>query len=234
MDFQVYSLGDEHVEPADITIQSEKEWVPTPEDFRPSPRKPRGRLRTWPALNQNLPATLLLALAAVLSILRWSGKIIDISIWGERFFAGEYWRALSALFLHADLGHLLSNAFLFLVFGTLLKAYFGWVAFPILPLVAGVVSNTLVAVTYDSQVRLMGLSGMIYAMVAMWLVFYMHFEDQRSLPQKISRAVGFALLMLLPQTYDPRVSYLAHGYGFLAGLVLAFISVPYLRLRDPR
>ena len=44
---------------------------------------------------------------------------------------------------------------------------------------------------------------------------------------------AFCLIMLLPTTIQPRVSYQAHAWGFLAGFILAVLLAGWLPVRRP-
>jgi hypothetical protein len=49
------------------------------------------------------------------------------------------------------------------------------------------------------------------------------FDRQVWWVKRVMRSAGFSLLVLFPQTYDPKISYLAHFTGFLCGLVLGAV-----------
>jgi membrane associated rhomboid family serine protease len=150
---------------------------------------------------------------------------------GERVFElGEHWRLVGALFMHADWVHLLSNVPLFLFFGWLLRAYFGYLAFPFLAFVIGAGANLITIYFYHATSRLMGASGMVYGMIALWLVLYVSHDEDDSLGKKLLRASAFASLMLLPRTYEQSTSYLAHGSGFMLGLICGFCCLPFLKV----
>ena len=51
--------------------------------------------------------------------------------------AGEYWRLMTATFLHIGLLHLLLNAWALYLFGPLIERHFGAVRFVVIYLVAG-------------------------------------------------------------------------------------------------
>ena len=68
---------------------------------------------------------------------RWSNDIQRV--WGE----GEYWRAFTALFLHADLGHLLGNVIIGGAFCVMVGAVFGAARGWFLILLAGTLGNLL-------------------------------------------------------------------------------------------
>ena len=154
---------------------------------------------------------------------------------GEALFSRhEYWRLATSLFTHADLLHIVSNALIFLAFGWMLKAYFGFIAFPILPLIIGMASNLMTIALYDPNIKLIGASGMAFGMVSLWLVLYIRHDTDHSVPVRILRAVGFALAMMFPSTFDPQVSYLAHATGFGMGLIAGMLLLPVMRLREPK
>jgi rhomboid protease GluP len=141
--------------------------------------------------------------------------------------SGEYWRAFTALFAHADIAHFLSNGWLLFLFGWFLRDFAGRWAFPVLSFLIGILTNIITVMTMHPQTYLIGASGMVYGMIGMWLVIYMWHADV-SLGKRILRTLGFAMLMLIPSTFRPEVSYAAHGIGFALGLGFA---VPFCFFR---
>lgn len=212
------------------------DYVPDPEDFREEPPRPPGPLAHFPALRHAVPAMLvfiLFYLATVIYQQKPAGDYLWLS--GDALInRHEYWRIVTSLLTHADLHHLLSNALIFLVFGWMLKAYFGPFIFPGLSFAAGIAANLLTVLLYQPEIRLIGASGMAYGMVSLWLVFYIRHDTDHALPVRIFRATGFSLVMMFPTTFDPHVSYLAHAIGFLAGLFLGLSVLPVVSARDPR
>jgi rhomboid protease GluP len=209
------------------------EPVPEPWEFLPTPRKPLGAFSRWPLPKYARMTLLLGLLICAASLLQW-GAGLDLSASGKAVFANhEYWRLFTALIVHGDLAHLGSNMLPFLFFGWMLQSYFGFWVFPLLALAVGIASNAITVSLYPAQTHLLGASGMIYGMIALWLVLYLRFDEERAVPKRIARAIGFALLMLMPTTYDPAVSHLAHASGFMAGLTGGFIVMPFVVVRDP-
>jgi rhomboid protease GluP len=160
-----------------------------------------------------------------MSLLSWDATY-EIHFWVSRELLEQhhaYWRLFTALAAHADWQHLLANAPLFIIFGWLLRSYFGWWFFPVLPVLAGAGANYLTLQWYEPWQRLLGCSGMVYAMVGMWLVLYIRYETRFSLPMRFFRCMGFSFIILMPTTLHPTTSYLAHAFGFLLGLVCALV-----------
>jgi rhomboid protease GluP len=130
----------------------------------------------------------------------------------------EYWRAFTTTLLHADHAHLAHNAFFFTALAALLSNYFGFWVFPVLSLIAGGIINLICLHFYPPLVHIVGVSGVIYFMASFWLTIYLLVEKRQSLMVRLVHAVAVSLIFLFPEAFQPQVSYLAHGLGFLMGL----------------
>lgn len=214
----------------------EEEYIPVAEDFVPSPPKPKSPLSRVPDSTAIRPALFCFILFFVASGQYWqAGRGGGGWASGEAVFErGEWWRLLTALFTHADLGHLLSNTPLFMIFGWYLYAFFGARAFPLAAIVVGILSNAVTIYFYPPNSHLVGASGMLYGMVALWLVLYVRFETIYTVPMRIFRAVGVSLVLLFPTTFQEQTSYLAHAAGFGIGLVVGFLLTPFVKIRAPQ
>lgn len=206
----------------------------SPDEFLPTQIKPRNAFQTWPARRYALPVVTLAIIISVLSLIGWNFSNFSAGVSAQAVFGfHEYWRLFTALFMHGDTPHLLSNLLPFLFFGWLLYSYFGISAFPIIPFVIGIASNALTITQYDAKTILMGASGMIYGMIGLWLVLYLKFDSNSQITKRFMRAVAFALIMLLPRAYEPNVSYLAHASGFSLGVVSGVAGLPFFKLNKP-
>jgi rhomboid protease GluP len=210
-------------------------WMPSEDDFAPSPPRPRSPLSRFPKGDALRPALLCFMLFFVASVRTWtSPEASGLWVSGESIFVRhEYYRLVTALFAHSDIGHLLSNAPLFLIFGWFLRAFFGLRVFPWATIAIGALSNLATVWLYEPDVQLLGASGMLYGMVALWLVLYVRFETQHTVPMRIFRALAVSLLMLFPTTFQQTTSYLAHATGFAIGLVFGYAMAPFLSVRSP-
>jgi rhomboid protease GluP len=85
--------------------------------------------------------------------------------------------------------------------------------------ILGAVAMGLTLQTYPPDVALLGASGLVYVLAAFWLSSFVLIERRLSPMARLLRATGFALLTLLPTSFDPHVSYRAHAIGFTLGLV---------------
>ena len=156
------------------------------------------------------------------------------NLWASReavFSRHEYWRLVTAIFTHADTVHLLSNMPLFCFFGLFLYEYFGFMLFPVVSLFVGVCANAVTLYFYNDTVRIVGASGMVYGMVSLWLVLYIHHDTGHTVPVRIFRSAGFTLIILFPTTYNPATSYLVHAAGFFIGILCALMILPFSRVK---
>ncbi len=150
---------------------------------------------------------------------------------GETVFEqGETWRLVTALAAHADPIHLLSNAvfltwLIYLSYGAFGPSLYPWTAVPL--------SAVALAVTlegYPPNIRVVGASGMLYLLAGAWLMLYVLVERRLSVLKRIVRVVGFFLVVLVPTSIRPEVSYRAHGIGLFFGICLGLAY--FLARRD--
>lgn len=160
----------------------------------------------------------------------WSNPLHDlVATQRNVFLEGEWWRLLTSPFVHADLIHLLANSMLFLVFATLLNNYFGRWAFPVLSILGAAATEGFALLTYPIDVKLVGASGMVYLMAGMWLVYFARHSSYLPISHRIMRILAFVLIVLLPTSIEPQVSYRSHAIGFGLGLFMAWLSLPWMK-----
>lgn len=139
------------------------------------------------------------------------------------FQSHESWRLATALFAHADPAHLLSNSLLFFIFAVILYGHFGVVMFPVAALIFGGLTNLIVLKTMPPEAQLLGASGVVYWMGAVWLTLYFCLETRERFARRALKAVGIALMLFVPETFHQEVSYLSHVVGFIFGVLWGFV-----------
>lgn len=129
----------------------------------------------------------------------------------------EYWRAWTTLFAHADFGHLLGNASLFLPFAYVLFGHFGFLFFPVLAIFMGGITNLIVLQTMPEQTSLVGISGVVYWMGAAYSVLYFLIETRKTWRWRFAAVLFLTVVLFIPETYRPEVSYMSHFVGYVLG-----------------
>src|SRR5690606_26328808 len=99
-------------------------------------------------------------------------------------------------------------------------------------ILVGALANYLTVANMPPKQYLVGMSGMNYAMVSLWLTFYMRFETNYSPGVRLMRALAFSLVVMFPSTYSPNTSYQAHAWGFLLGIALGVLVGQFIKPRS--
>ncbi|HEX5659380.1 MAG TPA: rhomboid family intramembrane serine protease [Polyangiales bacterium] len=148
----------------------------------------------------------------------------------ERVLHGEWWRAVTALTLHADGAHLISNLGIgSLVVGAVMRSEgvgFG----AALVLASGTAGNLINAWAHQSLHRSVGFSTAVFG--AIGILGGLAYIDRRRRTRNAWTALAgsIALLALLGTSEKANVDMLAHVFGAVAGLGLG-LAVAWLRLR---
>jgi membrane associated rhomboid family serine protease len=143
---------------------------------------------------------------------------------------GEYWRLLTALFLHGGFTHLLFNVFALYVLGPPLERSIGTIRFAACYLLSGLASSAgvvgLMVIGLVQVSQLVGASGCIMGIVGAWAGFLVR---HRHAPQAKQRLGNVVLIIVIQVAFDlstPQVSMAAHLCGLIAGFFLGLILAP--------
>ncbi len=144
---------------------------------------------------------------------------------------GQYWRLLSALFLHYGPLHLLVNLYALYVLGPSLERSLGSFRFAACYLAAGIGSSAGVVAMWrfgwTKADLLVGASGAVMGIVGTWGGLLLR---HRHVPMARRRLITIALIVLLQTAFDfltPQVSMAAHLCGFLSGLIIGLLLAPH-------
>jgi rhomboid protease GluP len=139
----------------------------------------------------------------------------------ERVAAGEYWRLLTAPWLHGGTEHLIGNGIALYILGMVCEAAFGPVQFIVLYVLSGLAGSIVSALV--SAGPSVGASGAIFGLQGAAIVLLRR-ERERLLVR--DRRVGFVLLIWAIYTIaggltDPFIDNGAHIGGALGGALIA-------------
>ncbi|MCC6138527.1 MAG: rhomboid family intramembrane serine protease [Bdellovibrionaceae bacterium] len=191
---------------------------------------------THPPLHKAKNFTIFISILLFASGIYYIRNIFGVQGWMAAsyesvFVEHEYWRLWTTLLAHADLGHLMNNALLFVPLAYLLYAYFGFWFFPLIGLFVGGLTNAYVLTTMDPQTQLIGISGVVYWMGGAWFTLFLLIDHRKSMRYRFANVVFLVMMLFIPENYWPHISYMAHFVGFVFGIVSAFGLYVIIRKR---
>lgn len=139
--------------------------------------------------------------------------------------AGEWWRTVTALMVHADIGHLVSNMVFLFVFAALVCRKLGLGLGWFLILSAGVAGNAMVALTTAHDAVGIGASTACFGALGLLVALGLRQERLQKCRPLNGRfrswmPLGGGLAMLSLTGSAPGSDVIAHLFGFLAGIIL--------------
>jgi len=143
--------------------------------------------------------------------------------------AGQWWRTITALTLHADLGHLVANSLFGGVFGVLVGRHFGSGLGWLLIVVCGAIGNALDAAWQTEDFRSIGASTASFAAVGLLGSFVWRRGYYRTADWRRSFAPVFAALALLAYTGmgGENTDIVAHVMGLTTGLACGAVAAGF-------
>lgn len=136
---------------------------------------------------------------------------------------GEWWRVLTAAFLHGSSTHLLFNMWALYIFGPELERQVGSLTFATLYLATAAAGGAAAFYLSDEITLLVGASGAIFGLFGVWLIGSWRIRHTRA-----GAALYRQLLVLLGinavfSFAVPRISWQGHLGGFVAGLLIGYL-----------
>lgn len=156
---------------------------------------------------------------------RWARNLIEEYAAQANWLVaeGEWWRVLTAAFLHGSSMHLLFNMWALYLFGPQLERQVGSATFGILYLSTAAAGGAAAFYLSPEGTFLVGASGAIFGLFGVWLV-----GSWRMRHTPAGSALFRQMLVLLGinaffSIAVPRISWQGHLGGFLAGLAIGYL-----------
>ncbi len=135
---------------------------------------------------------------------------------------GEWWRLLTAIFLHIGLLHLAFNTLALLVFGGLIEEAFGSARMVALYLVTGFAAS-VTSFTFGSPlIAAAGASGAIFGMLGAWLAYNLRRRSLSMARANMQSALFLIGINLVFGFTVPGIDNLAHIGGLVSGVAAGF------------
>jgi len=204
------------------------------ESARPPARRPR------PPADRPALTYVLIAVNALIFLARYLPSAAGIQLFAAGALypsavvgGGEIYRLLTAMFLHAGLGHIFFNMYALYIVGSALEPVFGRLRFALIYLLGGLAGSVLSLALGDYAVLSVGASGAVFAIFAAEAVhLYQHRWLYADVQNRL-RHMAFLIAMNLFIGFLPgsRIDSWGHIGGMLGGFALAWRIAP--RLRPP-
>ncbi|MCD8176687.1 MAG: rhomboid family intramembrane serine protease [Tannerellaceae bacterium] len=159
------------------------------------------------------------------SLLEWGGSVTLLTIALQ-----EYWRLLTACFLHNGLIHLLFNMYALLYIGSLLEKVIGHSRFMFAYILAGLFSSLVSCWwNFDALVVSVGASGAIFGMYGLYLALLLSNKIldknvQKEMLPSMLIFIGYNLVYGIKDNIDNA----AHICGLVFGLAIGLCFLPGL------
>lgn len=135
---------------------------------------------------------------------------------------GEYWRVITAVFIHGGLMHVLSNMFWLYVFGPELERIAGKARFFTIYMLAGILGNVFTYLWQPLNYASVGASGAIFGILGAFLALV--YYTRKIFPQLKQLIVPLVVISVIITFLQPDVNVIAHIVGLLTGLLFGLFN----------
>jgi rhomboid protease GluP len=142
-----------------------------------------------------------------------------VSSYGQNNFLvlnGEAWRLLTAIFIHANLLHIVGNMLFLLIFGLRAEKLFDLKEYLAVYFLSGIAGG-LLTLLMSPNTWSIGASGAIFGMLGACTIY-----ARRSIGQSIMYALLYSFFFLVINI-GPDVNVLAHVGGLITGLLIGYL-----------
>ena len=148
--------------------------------------------------------------------------------YNDAISAGQYWRFITPIFLHANILHVSLNMLNFFILGIFIERLFGHLRFLLIYLATGVIS-IIASFYFAPQDVSVGASGAIFGLVGAYSIFIL--VHRRAFSRSGIPAIAWLIVIIALNLgiglVIPNVDNYAHLGGFLSGCLLGWFFVPF-------
>ena len=138
---------------------------------------------------------------------------------------GEYYRAFTSMFLHADLDHLLNNMFVLFIIGKRYEESEGRFRFSLVYFLGGILAS-IASLSYNmimgNEVVSLGASGAVFALIGASVASVVKYRDRLKTISK-RQMILFAIFSLYAGFANTSTDNIAHLGGFIAGFLIGLL-----------
>ncbi|CAN5135933.1 rhomboid family intramembrane serine protease [soil metagenome] len=145
-------------------------------------------------------------------------RLLDLGALQPLFVAdGQYWRMLTAMFLHAGVLHIALNMYGIYLFGSLIESAFGTARFLLIYFVSGLMASVTSFTFSDPRSLSVGASGALFGLLGAWVVYNYRRRSSPLASANLQWALMLLGINLVLGFSIARIDNFAHLGGLVAG-----------------
>jgi len=142
---------------------------------------------------------------------------------------GQYWRFLTAGFLHGNIFHLIMNLYALSILGRSVERQYGTLNF-FKVLIPSMIGGLIFVYILDANNVTLGISAGLYGLMATIIVYL--FDTGLIKNKRVRNGIIFQLLLCVVISITPGVSMYGHLGGFMIGLLISLTFIKNSNYRD--
>lgn len=185
------------------------------------------RMFNW--IKTNVVCIFLVILFAILYLITSSKPSIfsKFASCDIEYINGEYYRWITAIFLHFNFVHIFFNSLALLAVGSLISPFIGKVKTLLIFVVCGALAEVVYSFIVSNGMGSYGggSSGGIFALIATLMVCYLRYPNV--FPKKWYRIDTIIVVLFFLFANDNIGSFMTHLFGFTIGIITCFLMVQF-------
>ncbi|MEA3310097.1 MAG: rhomboid family intramembrane serine protease [Chloroflexota bacterium] len=154
------------------------------------------------------------------------GGLIPLSV----FQYGQWWRVLTAGFIHGDITHIAFNMYALYSFGRAAERFFGPMRFLMIYLLALLGGSVTVTLLAAGDSLTIGASGAILGLLGALAAYFWRYQQQLAGAKEQLKSLAITAAVNLGIGLLPHVSLWGHLGGIVAGFMLGWALVPVYKI----
>lgn len=147
----------------------------------------------------------------------------NFAAWTPAIEAGEWWRGLTAAFLHGGMMHILFNMYFLYIFGPRLEQQVGSVAFSGIYLASAAGGSVASFLFGPSNAISVGASGALFGLFGAWIYAAYRQRGSAAGSAMFNQLGGLLLINMALPLFIPNIDWRAHLGGLVTGIAVAFL-----------
>ncbi len=139
---------------------------------------------------------------------------------------GQYYRLITAGFLHFSVWHLFMNMYVLWNLGRAMEMMFGHILYAVLLLGSVILGNLMVFMTGDDRTISAGMSGGLYGLMFAELALIMYLYGAEAILQQTS--LMYMIVLNLIMNFMPGVGWRAHLGGACFGIIFTVLILRFI------